>query len=147
MSSNEEKTRTREEEAERRAGLARARALWVGEHGSSRLRKALELGLLSRSLGVYRDERLAFELPGWRWAKDESLGERVGEILNPTEKALDLLAHWQKRFPDDAHLVSSLRKGEGGERRWAEAIAVDFPFADDDDVPDTALLFVEDVQP
>lgn len=40
---------------------------WVKEHGSRRLRLALELGLLDRCRGAYRDERVAAYVPGYRF--------------------------------------------------------------------------------
>lgn len=125
------------ERAAKKERLREVREAWVRKFGSARLQKALATGLLGQSLGVYRDERLALELPLWEWKK----GRKQGEILNPSEDALDLLLHLREcgLFPDDAHLVS-VRDDDDG---WREAVAVDFPFADDEEVPDVALLFVE----
>jgi hypothetical protein len=58
------------------------------EHGSPRLRKALDLGLLDESNAVYRDERLEKEFPGWRW---ETGDDEFQDIRNPSLKALEAL--------------------------------------------------------
>jgi hypothetical protein len=62
---------------------------WIGENGSSRLRKAVELNLLQKSMGAYRDERLHVERPGWEWI-DRS--DQMKDVLNPSEEDLDALA-------------------------------------------------------
>jgi hypothetical protein len=69
-------------------------ATWIREHGTPRLRKALDLNLLSSSMAVYRDERLAEERPGWGWAGEMS---QKG-IINPPEWALDVLAEAREQF-------------------------------------------------
>jgi hypothetical protein len=62
------------------------RAAWIAEAGSKRLRVAAQRGY--RHDGLYRDERLAAELPGFVGR----LGRHteVKEIINPSEAALDL---------------------------------------------------------
>jgi hypothetical protein len=63
---------------------------WVQEHGSARLRKALEAKLLHSAMGVYRDERLAHERPsgGWRWRPQDV---ELKAIVNPSEESLEAL--------------------------------------------------------
>lgn len=73
-------------------------AIWTREHGSQRLRRIAEAGLLSSSLAVYRDERLALERPGWRW-ESSIPGERK-DIRNASEEALNLLDVAQEHAPD-----------------------------------------------
>lgn len=70
-------------------GYDEARLAWTQHHGSERLRKIERLGLLGQSDAVYRDERLAKELPGWRWYDEES--DELRNILNPSMEALDAL--------------------------------------------------------
>lgn len=64
------------------------RDAWVREHGSERLRKALELGELDCCQRAYENERLAAELPGWQWDPPES---RWNDPLNPSLQALEML--------------------------------------------------------
>ncbi|MBD3262056.1 MAG: hypothetical protein GF334_10400 [Candidatus Altiarchaeales archaeon] len=64
------------------------RAEWIREHGSDRLKKALELNLLDKSDGLYKDERLGKEFPGWRWVEEIDEGG-ISEIRNPTLQALE----------------------------------------------------------
>lgn len=63
-----------------------AAAAWTAEHGSTRLQKAASRGYKHDRL--YRDERLAVDLPGFFAAK----ARKVGEPLAPDEAALDLEA-------------------------------------------------------
>lgn len=62
------------------------RQRWIEEFGSNRLRLAARRGY--RHDGLYRDERLAAELPGFVG----NIGRRaeVKEIVNPSEDALEL---------------------------------------------------------
>jgi hypothetical protein len=63
-----------------------ARAQWIAEHGSKRLKLAAERGY--KHDGIYRDERLAQDFPEFVG----SLGKRieVGEVVNPTAEAVQL---------------------------------------------------------
>lgn len=54
--------------------------LWVIEHGSERLKLIAAAGLLDASHAVYRDERMAIELPGWKLEPDEISPD---DIRNP----------------------------------------------------------------
>ena len=58
---------------------------WIEEHGSRRLRRCLAEGIECQA--IYRDERIALELPGWEYGA--VLGAQ--EARNPPEEALDLL--------------------------------------------------------
>lgn len=71
---------------EREAAVAEAQASWAREHGSARLRKALEGGYEATRL--YVEERAALELPGFEVDFDGTAEwkDRVG----PSEPALDL---------------------------------------------------------
>jgi hypothetical protein len=97
------------------------------------LRLAAEAGLLLQSRGVYRDERLAVERPGWRWLGEvEAEGfvqEYEREILNPSEDALRALLDARKNHPT-CELVSLDQRyeREDGERNseYVVALADDF---------------------
>ena len=45
---------------------------WIPANGSERLRLALALGEIDRTLAVYRDERLAVERPGWQFQRSRA---------------------------------------------------------------------------
>lgn len=79
---------------------------WVADHGSSRLRKALSLGLLGTSMGAYRDERLALERPGWTWWDREKMPAR--NLVNPKEGDLDALIAARKA--DSAATLSYIQE-------------------------------------
>lgn len=70
---------------------------WITEHGSDRLRRILEHGLLETSQDVYLDERLAKERPGWTWATltvdgtERDLLDLLDGPRNVPTTALDLL--------------------------------------------------------
>lgn len=68
-------------------------AEWVRASGSTRLRKALDTGLLDKALGVYRDERLRSERPGWDWLRKD---EQLKDVVNPSEVDLDALLEARK---------------------------------------------------
>jgi hypothetical protein len=74
---------------EQQSALEEATA-WIADHGSPRLKKTVEAGLLEGSLAVYRDERLANDHPDWLWLAraDE---KAVRDPINPSEEALDSL--------------------------------------------------------
>lgn len=80
----------RAEEAKREAAerYERCRAKWIVKHGSQRLKRAAARGY--RHDGIYRDERLQLELPGFVG----SLGRKptIRELVNPSERALELEA-------------------------------------------------------
>ena len=82
----------------RKRSLVKSAEAWTLEHGSVRLRRALDLGVLDQSLGVYRDERLALEHPGWRWVDKTDLAS-FNDILNPSEVELDVLAEAREWTP------------------------------------------------
>lgn len=60
---------------------------WIKEYGSSRLKKAVMVGMLEQSMGVYFTERLEKEMPGWEFARAGCFNH----FKAPTEKALDEL--------------------------------------------------------
>jgi hypothetical protein len=61
------------------------REAWIDEHGSDRLKRAVERGY--KHDGICRDERMATELPGFiSFAKKRN----VREIMNPSEEALEI---------------------------------------------------------
>jgi hypothetical protein len=64
--------------------------IWIAEHGSERLKKIVELGLLDKSLGVYYSERLTNKL-GAKWefeTGDEDWDKRINPELDELQ-ALD----------------------------------------------------------
>jgi hypothetical protein len=75
------------ERRRRRAEIDDASA-WIPTFGSSRLRKALDARMLEASLGIYRDERLAVERPGWFWTTSS---DEIKGIVNPSEESFDAL--------------------------------------------------------
>ena len=102
-----------EESGKRQRTAARAAEQWVRNHGSSRLKKALQLGLLEQSLGAYRQERLEAEHPGWRWVAPGD-ATRLGTIQDPSEQALDALA-------------AARQWSESAALHWYEGVGVEDP--------------------
>jgi hypothetical protein len=79
------------------AAKAAARAemeSWIGAHGSERLRRCLKEGIACA--GIYRDERLAADRPGWEW---DTEGKNVNPI-NPPVEAFAMLDEARKTAPD-----------------------------------------------
>jgi hypothetical protein len=77
---------------------------WAARHGSSRLRKAAVAGVIGESLGIYRDERLRAERPGWMWvAGDEAKALRPA--INPSDEALETLLRARDQVDPDARLL------------------------------------------
>lgn len=74
-----------EREEQRRRELDEA-AEWIREHGSERLRLALDEGLLDKIRTPYLEERLAVEHPGWQFYNDLPGG--IYDILNPSLETL-----------------------------------------------------------
>lgn len=108
----EEQEKRRRTTSEREALLQEATD-WVLEHGSPRLQKAFEAGLIDTCLGVYRDERLRLEHSGWKWLDDFDKRRLTG-IINPGEVLLDLLL--ESRQWDPKARLAFLRNptGRGG---------------------------------
>jgi len=81
----EQEHATDQAKADRQGEYQAERQRWIAQHASRRLRLAAERGY--RHDGLYRDERLAEELPSF-----VALGKQdeVKELLNPTEEALEL---------------------------------------------------------
>ncbi len=73
-------------------------AVWALQNGSSRLKKAVRAQLLPSSMGVYRDERLAAERPGWEWWNQKESPPKG--IVNPSEHDLDSLLEARKFDPE-----------------------------------------------
>ena len=83
-------------ETEQKAKHIAERAAWVEQHGSQRLRLMLEQGYPLAE--TYRNERLAAERPGYRWAV-EVCGS-PDDIRDPSLEALLLLGEEQQSDPD-----------------------------------------------
>jgi len=75
---------------------------WVQAYGSSRLRKAVATGLLTQSMGAYRDERLSIEHPLWSWWDPKT--DSAKSIVNPSEEDLDALMK-ARGFDERARLI------------------------------------------
>lgn len=88
---------------------------WIKAHGSERLRKAVALGMLEVSQGVYRDERVNEAHRGWL----SGVGAKLSPILNPTLEELDYLER-MRRFWPDAVLEKMLRHD-----RWVSVVTVE----------------------
>lgn len=85
-------------------------AEWACEFGSVRLQRIESEGLMSTSMSVYRDERLAKERPGWGW-QDPDVTLR--DPAAPTEEAFDLLDAARDLEPDCSLRFATLGKGSG----------------------------------
>lgn len=112
---------------EREAVEARQRALrledaetWIRDHGSERLQLAVKAGLLDKSLGAYRDERMALERPGWRrWDSDAD----DHPIVNPGLDALRALDRAKREFPDsDVELLWAVWTDDDGDKIRSGAV-------------------------
>jgi hypothetical protein len=97
----------KQEEQEAREAEVQAKAMedWIREHGSERLKLILEEGFLSQSMGVYRDERLAQERPGWQWdAKWHNGRVDHDDVINPSLEDLQWLRQerqaLQEKYPN-----------------------------------------------
>lgn len=86
--------RVREEVAKREAEFAEY-SDWVTAHGSQRLKRCLSEGINCGS--CYRDERLAFDRPGWRW--ERSVAGKYNDPRNPTDEAFELLDSARATLP------------------------------------------------
>jgi hypothetical protein len=97
---------------------------WIAEHGSERLKKIAAMNLLDNSMSVYRDERLAAEMPGWRWTDGES--ER--SVLNPRESDLDALISARAQHGEDVDLLyigmapDEDEQSEDAVQKWTTAL-------------------------
>ena len=83
-----------EAEAAAKAAAKAEREAWIRAHGSARLRRCLEEGIAH--MGIYRDERLAAERPGWAWDTEGSNEDPI----NPPEEAFAMLDEARKTAPD-----------------------------------------------
>lgn len=81
-------------EAEKAAAV-REIADWIAAHGSPRLRACAAEGI--ECSAIYRDERLAAERPGWRWAQ-ETWGTD-SEPRNPPAEAFATLSEARVSVP------------------------------------------------
>lgn len=83
-------------EREAKEAYETERERWISEHGSNRLKLAAQRGY--RHDGLYRDERLAAELPGFIGF----IGQRseAKEVINPSEEALKLETETQQRVSE-----------------------------------------------
>jgi len=77
-----------------------ARAIWVEEFGSERLKLAKKLGLLHESDNVYREERRDREKNGWLLANEMPAGFKAVPIHNPSLEALRALEEELEIDPD-----------------------------------------------
>lgn len=85
---------------------------WSKTNGSARLKRIATEGLLESSRAVYRDERLAFERPGWGWiptAQKVSLRNPVA----PGEDEFALLDAARELSPKAKLHYATLGKGSG----------------------------------
>lgn len=73
---------------------------WIVEHGSDRLKLALETGLVDTIEKSYFEERLTHDRPGWRLERES---DRVKKIIEPTAIALEVYASNKKTI--DCELI------------------------------------------
>lgn len=90
----EEADKKAKEEAE--AKFIAERDAWVAAHGSKRLQRMLDEDI--ECTGVYLDERLAMERPGWTYTK-AARGE-YDDARNPPEEAFTVLDEARKTEPE-----------------------------------------------
>lgn len=111
------------------AAAAAARGAWIAAHGSERLRKCLSLGLADECQGLYREERLALEAPGYVWDPPGGRAYEDSAVRNPTMAALAELERQRVRFPG-AELLKIRPPSDEEDNEWttrtpwAEAIKV-----------------------
>lgn len=96
--------REQRKQNERRAVQDEA-AKWVAEHGSDRLKMAVEAGILDQAMGAFRDERLRAEHPGWMWVDRDDTSELDNKAMNPSEDAIRLLLDARQTVNDKAYLA------------------------------------------
>lgn len=92
----------REEHDERQAREA-ARHAWIREHGSERLRKCLDLGMIEACHAIYLGERREHDFPDWGFTSGDT--EEGCEVRYPTLEALQALEEARK-VDKDAMLVT-----------------------------------------
>jgi hypothetical protein len=114
---------------------AAERDAWIAQHGSERLKKCVALGYSAECRGLYRDERLALEAPGYEWDPPGARAYKESEIRNPSAAALDELERQRATYPDAALLKIRRPADEDDEEpQWQEAIRIDgwddLPWAD-----------------
>lgn len=97
---------------------------WARAHGSERLRKAIELGFVAESEGIYRDDRLAIDLPGWVWWAREC---ELSDIRNPSEMGLDALE--RARAFSSAAGAARLCKARWPGTEWREVVLLPIDWA------------------
>lgn len=129
------------QEAARAAARNRDRDAWIRAHGSERLQKCLDLGLVDNSEGVYLDERLAHECPGAIWLREKF---EESEILNPSLEALQTLERVRNEIDTGATLTKVRRSDDPDDydSRWIAAVKFD----PGDWSDRTALLLVQQQQ-
>lgn len=98
---------------------------WIAAHGSERLKLAVKLGMLDNSMGIYRDERLAKERPGWQWDRDE---DKERGRINPGLDELRYLEDERARDPGVAlSSVGVVDDDDGNEIvEWRPALVSEF---------------------
>jgi hypothetical protein len=102
---------------------------WIQVHGSPRLRKAVEVGLLSQIRGAYRSERLAIDLPGWVFLSEEQQ-RHIKVRLNPPESAIDAFREAILKWPEGNARLSSIRilQKPPAFEDWAPFLVMKCPF-------------------
>ena len=102
------------------------RANWIAKHGSQRLKRAAARGY--RHDGIYRDERLAVELPDFVG----SLGRKptIRELVNPSEHALELESRALARaealgIPEDKVRLVFAQPGQDSDWADGEFVQID----------------------
>lgn len=91
----EEKESERREQAARKEKYKADMEAWIAQHGSERLKRCIQEGISCQ--GIYRDERIAKEYPGW--VKYSDLEEVVRDPVNPPAEAFVILDLARKTVP------------------------------------------------
>lgn len=106
------------------AEIVKEREAWIRAHGSPRLRKGLEAGLLPQMLTVYCEERIAHDFPGYELA---TLRDAVDVVRNPSEEVLDAFTAERDRMRgrkevDGTVGLSLIRFRREREEMWHTAV-------------------------
>lgn len=121
-----------ERKAAKKAAQEAAIEAWAETHGSDRLKACVQNEWECDA--VYKDERLALELPEWQW--DGSHLPKWGDPRNPLQSAIDLFAKAKATLPADcaetAALVYWTHEDDDGNTESGYAVVARPAWADDD---------------
>ena len=117
---------------ERRKRVDEAVLAWIKEHGSPRLRKAVfEANVFDQVQELYHDERLAHDLPGWKFLRDSKLELSfipLWKTRTLLDHEIDALIEATKKWPlEKARLCMVTKEVEDANGESMDVI-MHFPF-------------------